>query len=81
MPLLVLWYHPQALVLERLRPAIAAGYITPVDLATMEMDAPRHWWADAVHVAWSGSPHRKFDHSGLENMAVQVLLNTMCSGV
>ncbi len=47
-----------------------------VDLATIEMDSPAQWFYDAVHIAGAGGIQRW--GSGLELMAVQVLLNSVC---
>ncbi len=71
---------PQALALRKLQRAYDLGLITPVDLATHQMDSPASWWADRVHVASSKSAHVAYHHSGLEHMTLQVLLNTMCAG-
>ncbi len=47
-----------------------------VDLATIEMDSPAQWFYDAVHIAGAAGIQRW--GSGLELMAVQVLLNSVC---
>ncbi len=72
--------RPQALALRKLQRAYDMGLITPVDLATHQMDSPASWWADGLHVASSNYAHVSYDHSGLELMTLQVLLNTMCAG-
>ncbi len=59
-----------------LRELERAGVVI-VDLATMEMDAPAHWFYDAVHLAGAGGDVKRWG-SGLELMAVQMLLNSVC---
>lgn len=47
--------------------------VEPIDLATLQQDAPARWFDDNVHVG------RKSSGNGLGLMALQVMLNTMCA--
>lgn len=66
----------QHMVLQLLQ-AIPNTGIIPLDLGTMAMDGPNHWFVDAVHLAAGSKIQRKW--SGVQLMAIQVLLNAVCN--